>query len=289
MLPVTSQWMKRWIEAGAQRQLTTLVKKGVEMSRSLGCSMVSLGQYTSIATLGGTTLRSADVGLTTGNSYAISLAMDAIDRAQRERGVRPWASTLAVVGAAGNIGRTSAQMLGAQYRRVFLVGTNRPDSIARLRRLATELPAAELRTDLDCIAAADVVLAAASAIDAPLLPHHFAPGAIVCDLSVPAVVDVRVHSIRPDVLVIKGGIARLPGSEDLGIVGFPLPPGMTYACMAEGILLGLEGVADATFTGSLRPEHVARVSAMARRHGFELADYKSSCVLGSEPREAACA
>jgi acetylornithine/succinyldiaminopimelate/putrescine aminotransferase/predicted amino acid dehydrogenase len=289
MLPVTSQWMKGWIDARAHRQLTALVRKGLEMARSLGCSMVSLGQYTSIATLGGTTLVGAGVGLTTGNSYAIALAIDAIGRAQRERGVRPEEATLAIVGAAGNIGRTCAAMLAPQYRRVLLVGAQRPDSIARLRDLAAATANAVATLDVDQVAAAEVVVAAASAVNAPLIPQHFAPGAIVCDLSVPAAVDRRVHSVRPDVLVIKGGIARLPGGEDLGIVGFPLPPGMTYGCMAEGILLGLEGVTDATFTGSLRAEHVARVRAMAQRHGFALADYKSSCVLGSEPREAACA
>jgi acetylornithine/succinyldiaminopimelate/putrescine aminotransferase/predicted amino acid dehydrogenase len=289
MLPVTSQWMKGWIDARAYGPLTTLVRKGVEMAQSLGCSMVSLGQYTSIATLGGTSLSGAGVGLTTGNSYAIALAIDAIGRAQRERGVRPHEATLAIVGAAGNIGRACAAMLAPQYRRVLLIGTQRPESIARLRDLAAATANAVATLDLGHVAAAEVVVAAANAVNAPLLPQHFATGAIVCDLSVPAAVDGRTRALRPDVLVIKGGIARLPGGEDLGIVGFPLPPGMTYGCMAEGILLGLEGVTDATFTGSLRAEHVARVRAIAQRHGFVLADYKASCVLGSEPKEAACA
>jgi acetylornithine/succinyldiaminopimelate/putrescine aminotransferase/predicted amino acid dehydrogenase len=289
MLPVASQWMKRWIDAGQHRQLTALVQKGVEMARSLGCTMVSLGQYTSIATLGGTTLRKSGVGLTTGNSFALALAMDAVARAQRERGIRPREATLAIVGAAGNIGRACAEILIPHYRHVLLMGTQRPDSLARLERLASRLPRAEVTTEASSIAVADVVIAAANAVDAPLQSHHFAPGAIVCDLSVPATVDRCVHALRPDLLIIKGGIARLPGGEDLGIVGFPLPPGLTYGCMAEGILLGLERLRTTEFTGSLRAEHVARIRAMADRHGFELADYKSMCVLGSEPREAACA
>ena len=110
---------------------------------------------------------------------------------------------------------------------------------------------------------------AASNASAPFLPSDaFAEDAIVCDLSVPAAVCPEVRSARPDVLVIGGGIARLPFGEDHGIIGFPLPPGQVYGCMAETMLLGLEGVRDATFTGMLPAEHVYRLAAMAKRHGF---------------------
>jgi acetylornithine/succinyldiaminopimelate/putrescine aminotransferase/predicted amino acid dehydrogenase len=287
MLPVTSRWMKRWIDARWFKELTNVVRKGVDMARGLGCDMVALGQYTSIATLNGTLLGDSGLGVTTGNSYAIGLAIEAIERAQIERGVAPGAATLAIIGAAGNIGRACAQILAPRYARVLLVGTSGADSIARLNQLAGAIPNAQVSTDPACVAAADVVLAATNAVDAPLRPNHFRPDAIVCDLSVPAAVDQSVRHARPDLLVIKGGIARLPHGEDLGIVGFPLPPGHTYGCMAESLLLGLEGVGDSTFTGSLRAEHVRRVLAMADRHGFELADYKTSCVLGGERRELA--
>ena len=79
---------------------------------------------------------------------------------------------------------------------------------------------------------------------------------------------------------MTGGIARLPFGEDHGIPGFPLPPGQVYGCMAEAMLLGLEGVRDATFTGMLPAEHVYRLAAMAKRHGFTLADYKTHATVG---------
>jgi predicted amino acid dehydrogenase len=89
-------------------------------------------------------------------------------------------------------------------------------------------------------------------------------------------------ALRPDLVLIKGGIVSLPFGEDLEIVGFPLPPGQTYGCMAEAILLGFEGICDSAFTGSLTADQVASVAAMAARHGFELAGYKRSCVLGCD-------
>jgi hypothetical protein len=59
--------------------------------------------------------------------------------------------------------------------------------------------------------------------------------------------------------------------------------------MAEAMLLGFEGIRDSTFTGSLSSTHVRQVSHFAVRHGFKLADYKRSCVLGSEQRHLAYA
>jgi hypothetical protein len=51
--------------------------------------------------------------------------------------------------------------------------------------------------------------------------------------------------------------------------------------MAETMLLGLEGVRDATFTGMLPAEHVYRLAAMAKRHGFALAEYKTHATMES--------
>jgi predicted amino acid dehydrogenase len=131
-----------------------------------------------------------------------------------------------------------------------------------------------------------VVLAAANAPQ-PFLPADvFADGAIICDLSVPAAVFPEVREARPDLLLIGGGIARLPFAEDHGIPGLPLPPGQVYGCMAEAMLLGLEGVRDATYTGFLPAEHVYRLGAMAKRHGFTLAEYKTHATMGSPNRAA---
>jgi predicted amino acid dehydrogenase len=196
---------------------------------------------------------------------------------------------LVIVGATGNIGRVCAEILAPRYRRTVLIGTKKPGSQQRLQGIASRIPNSLATTGLGATAQGDVVIAALNAVDAPLEPHHFAPGAIMCDLSVPASVAPHTAAARQDVLFIKGGIASLPFGEDLGIVGFPLPPGQTFGCMAEAMLLGLEGIQDATFTGSLTANHIERVMTMAVRHGFKLAEYKRSCVLGCELREEAYA
>lgn len=119
-----------------------------------------------------------------------------------------------------------------------------------------------------------------AAVNTPLpVVHseHLAPGTLVCDLSVPEGVDTAG---RRDVEVIRGGVARLPNNEDLCIAGFPLETGLVFGCMAESMILALEGIRDRSFTGDLTPGHVRRIDALSKKHGFQLADYKRQAVLG---------
>lgn len=285
LLPVTSRWMKSCIDARRFDVVRDLVNSGLATARSLGCDIVSLGQYTSIGTLNGTMLPRDDMLLTSGNSYAIALAIQAVRQAEQQRGIHPADSVLAIAGAAGNIGRTCAAILAPHYRQVILAGSEKSCSLPRLNRLARSIPNAGVTTDIGELNKAHTVVAAMNAVDAPLGSDHFRCGAIVCDVSVPPSVSPDTAAARPDLMVIKGGIVRLPFEEDIEFVGFPLSKGLTYGCMAEGILLGLDGIRDGRFTGSLKPQQVLRVEKMAQHHGFELADYKTSCVLDSFPRE----
>ncbi|MBL9210944.1 MAG: aminotransferase class III-fold pyridoxal phosphate-dependent enzyme [Opitutaceae bacterium] len=274
LLPFTSAWIKRRVDARQLAQPQALVQQGIDLARSLGCQVVALGQYTSIATCAGTRLVAHDMGITTGNSTAIALAVQAIERAHRQTGRAAADAVLVIAGAAGNIGRTCAEVLAPRYRRTILIGSRKPGSALRLRHLAERIPHATATTDLRAISAGDVVVAAVNAVDAPLAAADFAPGAVFCDLSVPVSLPPSAAPSRPDVLMIRGGIAALPGAEDLGIIDFPLPTGQAYGCMAEAMLLGLEGVRGTRFTGALTPWHVGQVAAMAARHGFRLAGYR---------------
>jgi len=274
LLPFTSAWVKRLIDDHRFEVPRMLVQQGVDLAASLGCTVVSLGQYTSIVTRNGTWLSPRGLSLTTGNSFSIALACEAVERARADRHGHSGRSTLAVVGAAGNIGCTCAEILAPRFGRVILLGSRRPGSEARLIDLAGRIPGAEVSVDAAAIRDADVVISAINGVDAPLGPPHFARDAIVCDLSIPASVRPETAAARPDLHIVAGGVARLPLEEDLQIVGFPLPPGQIYGCAAEAILLGLEGVRGARFTGRLSPDHVQQVREIADRHGFGLADFR---------------
>jgi fatty aldehyde-generating acyl-ACP reductase len=287
LLPFTSRWAKQSLDARALETARALVQQGIDTAADLGCSLVSLGQYTSILTANGTRLDPRGLGITTGNSYAIALALQAIERACVEAGIEPQSSTAVIVGASGNIGRACAHLLARRFSRLILVGSAKRGALLRLQSIAKTLPNVAISTDLDACRRGAVVLAAVNAAEAPLLDHHLAPGAIVCDLSVPSVLHAQTVARRPDVTVIKGGIAALPFAEDLRITGFPLPAGQAYGCMAEAMLLGFEGVRTCEFTGSLTPAHVARTGQWAVDHGFHLAAFKHTCVFASDRHDSA--
>jgi predicted amino acid dehydrogenase len=122
------------------------------------------------------------------------------------------------------------------------------------------------------VRAADIVLCATNSVDLPVTDEHLADGAVVCDVSMPETLDASIADRRPDLVLLRGGIVRLPFGERLGIPGLPLPPGCAYGCLAEGILLAYEGIPDMSFIGRSSIHKVNRMEAIARRHNFLPAD-----------------
>jgi predicted amino acid dehydrogenase len=121
---------------------------------------------------------------------------------------------------------------------------------------------------------ADLVVTATSATGTLIDPQTLCTGAVVCDLSRPANVSAQVAASRPDVLVIDGGIIEVPGRPDLGLYG--LGRGLAYACMAETMMLTLEGHLKNTSLGTdLAPDGLRMLDAVADRHGFRVAQLRS--------------
>jgi acetylornithine/succinyldiaminopimelate/putrescine aminotransferase/predicted amino acid dehydrogenase len=266
LLPVTTARIREQMDRRDTRWLGRLVESGVAAARELGCGVVSLGQYTSILTRNGRSVSAGPIGVTTGNAYAVALALEALERAVPDLG----RCTVAVVGATGNIGAIAAELLAQRCRRMILVGREAPGSLARLARLP--IPGARITADLAECRQADVVVVSVSSATPVVHGEHLKPGAWVCDVSVPTGV---APGAVADERLICGGIARLPHDEPHGIPGLPLEPGRAFACMAEGMILALEGIHDRFFTGALSAEHVRRISRLAARHGFSLAEAKT--------------
>jgi acetylornithine/succinyldiaminopimelate/putrescine aminotransferase/predicted amino acid dehydrogenase len=161
------------------------------------------------------------------------------------------------------------------------VGDLDPDAPAEvIARLANRLERSGelwLTTDLnEVLPRADVVVTATSAISTLVAPQFLRLGAVVCDLSRPANVGPEVALARPDVLVIDGGIIDVPGQPDLGPSGLGLGRGLAYACMAETMLLTLDGHLRNTSLGTdLAPETLRRLRGLAEHHGFRVAKLRS--------------
>jgi predicted amino acid dehydrogenase len=231
-----------------------------------------LGAYTSVVGDGGITIAErAPIAVTTGNSYTVATAIQGTAQALRMLDVDLSKSVLAVVGATGSIGRTCALCLAPQFERTLLVGRN----IERTEDVSHEVPRSIATTDMAAIAEADAIITVTSTDAAVIQPEHLKPGCVVCDVARPRDVSVRVSKTRPDVLVIEGGVVAVPGDVDFGL-DFGFPPKTAYACMSETMMLALENRAECYTIGkTVTVEQVQETTALAEKHGFELAGFRS--------------
>ena len=93
----------------------TVYRKIIETGRlaeKLGADILGLGAFTSVVGDAGVTIaRALDVPVTTGDSFTVSLAVDAIREAARLMEIPLGKATAAVVGATGAIGQVCAGLL----------------------------------------------------------------------------------------------------------------------------------------------------------------------------------
>lgn len=298
-----------------QRDVLKVLNLGIELARSRGASIVGLGAYTSVVSGGGAQLANEEVALTSGNSYTVVSAIEALDDVVERTGACWQDKTVAVVGAAGAIGSSMVMLLAERAPRLILIGnpahepqagrerllavarqlrehalaadSHEPGSVAaRIAGLGPDMPAEAvlarlelgghliLTSSIQTAAIANVVVPATSfpgnLIDDDLLPH----GAIVCDISRPRSIRESIVERRPDMLVIDGGIIALPCGTRIGPYG--IEDGTSYACMAETMLLALEGnFRDTSLGGALDVREVKRQQGLARKHGFTLSRLQS--------------
>jgi acetylornithine/succinyldiaminopimelate/putrescine aminotransferase/predicted amino acid dehydrogenase len=280
MLPFTSRMAKHWLETQDYAWARYLIDGAVGMAASLGCQLTALGQYTSILTRNGTKVFPSTMGITSGNAYTVTLTLQALQKTMDQLGLESDRCTLAVLGGAGNIGQICAKLLAPRFKRTLIVAGDRPRSVVRAGELVESLPRSTLVTMEDC-RGAEVMLCAVNSPEPILQAAMLDKTRILCDVSVPSAMSRDLVSKLPNTRFVIGGLAQLPGGENLEIANFPLPAGQTFGCMAEAILLGLSHNWTREFTGPVTEEKIAKLGALAALYGIGLAASKELCVFGS--------
>mgnify|MGYP000228348110 FL=1 len=247
------------------------------LAERLGARILGLGAFTSIVGDAGLTVaRELDIPVTTGDSYTVAVTIEAARMAAQRMGIEPGHATVAILGATGAIGRVCAELLVAEVGTMLLLA-RRHSALEELKsHLAGQAstPIA-ISSDMDALKQADVIISASNSLDALIRPEHLKSGAVVCDVAVPHDVARCVVKARKDVLVIDGGIVEVPGPVDFAF-NFGLRPKMAYACMAETMLLALEGrYEDYTLGRRIAVDKVREMAQLADKHGFKVAALRS--------------
>ena len=267
---------KRMMELPERAVYRKIIQTG-QLAEKLGAQILGLGAFTSVVGDAGVTIADAlDVPVTTGDSYTVMVAVDAIREAACVMDIPLKTATAAVVGATGAIGQVCAELLADDVARLYLIG-RRQDKLEELRDRLKVHASCELiiSTTMDVLKEAQLILTVTSAIHDVVRPENLQPGSVVCDVARPRDVSAMVAAVRDDILVIDGGMVDVPGPVNFHF-NFGFPAGKAYACMAETMALALEGrFEDYTLGKHLTRARVEEIDGIAKKHGFRLSGFRS--------------
>lgn len=248
-----------------------------KLAQKHGAKILGLGAFTSVVGDAGITIaQQLDIPVTTGDSYTVAVAIDAVKAAASQLDIQLSHATAAVVGAAGTIGKVCAQLLAPDVAEIILIGRseNRLNEVKYLVAGAG-CPAVHIDTRMEALKKADIVITVSSAVDSIIEPEHLKSGAVVCDVARPRDVSRRVVEQRNDVLVIEGGMVAVPGEVQFNF-NFGFPPRMAFACMAETMILALERrYENFTLGKEISLAQVQEIATLATKHGFRLGGFRS--------------
>lgn len=267
---------KRMLELPEQSVYRKIIQTG-HLAEKLGANMLGLGAYTSVVGDAGITIAKAlDIPVTTGDSYTIAIAVDAICEAARMMDIPLESASAAVVGATGAIGKVCAELLADVVGELYLIGRRiEPLEVLKERLQPSSHARLHVTTKMDVLQKVQLILTVTSSMHDIIHPEHLQPGAVVCDVARPRDVSAMVAAVRDDILVIDGGMVDVPGPVNFHF-NFGFPPGKAYACMAETMALTLEGrLEDYTLGKDITRAQVDDIAAIAKKHGFRLSGFRS--------------
>jgi fatty aldehyde-generating acyl-ACP reductase len=267
---------RRMMELPERTVYRKIIQTG-RMAEKLGANILGLGAFTSVVGDAGLTIAKAlDIPVTTGDSYTVAMAVQAIRDAARVMDIKIEDATVAVVGATGAIGHVCAELLAGEAARVLLIARDEKKLETLRDRLKCQARSElVVSTKMDVLRDAQLILTVTSSIHDVIHPEHLQPGSVVCDVARPRDVSAMVAAVRDDILVIDGGMVDVPGPVNFNF-NFGFPEGKAYACMAETIALTLEGrFEDFTVGKDITLERVKDITAIAERHGFRMSGFRS--------------
>jgi predicted amino acid dehydrogenase len=238
---------------------------------------MGLGALTSTVTLGGKLVAGhPHIAITNGNAFtAVTLHFRIVQLIHRFPSCRP---VVAVVGATGSVGSLVCKMLAkynpaAQY---LLIARNdrRMNIVADDMALENKNVVVVVSTDIGDAAQADIVVLVTSSPESVIQAGHLKANAIILDATQPRNTSATLCKERPDVTVIDGGLTAITHLKTNTIGRFGLPEGISFACLAETLLLALDEHPHDFSIGNPTLRQAEEISKLAHKYahlGFGLA------------------
>ncbi len=254
-----------------------------KMAEKLGAQIMGLGAFTKVVGDAGVTVaRRASIPITTGNSYSASGALwaaaDAMRRmglVQVKKGDKKVPAKTMVIGATGSIGSVSARLLAMAFDEVVIAARDLKKLEELKKSILKDTPDAKVTCSVDydaLLADMDMIVTSTSGAGKKILDiTKVKPGCVITDVARPLDLPPEEVAKRPDVLVIESGEIELP-TKVKGMKSIGLPPNVIYACLAETIVLALEGRFEVFTIGrDTEWEKVKEIYKLGLKHGMKLA------------------
>ncbi|UCD55291.1 MAG: hypothetical protein JSV93_00400 [Candidatus Omnitrophota bacterium] len=263
-----------------KERVLDLIEEAIRVCEKRGAKIVGLGGFTSVVGNEGEVLsKRVDVPLTSGNTLTAALALEGIYKAVRLMDISLPASTAAIIGATGDIGSICTKILSKKVKQLNIAARNE-GKLQKFANLITNYGKAKVKIfkyTKDAVLDADIVLTATSAVTTVIDPVHLKPGAVVCDIAMPADIAREITQIRDDILVFEGGLARIAHMEDIKSkeLAHIVPAKGVFGCVAETMALTFENKFEpySIGRGNITEEKIEEIKTIAARHGIVLSDF----------------
>ena len=255
------------------------MEEAVSQATAWGAKIVGLGSMTGIVGGRGTWLAErSSAAITTGNSLTTYAAVQNLLHAAAEFDIDLSRESIAVVGIPGSIATAAARILSAHCAEVILVARRESGPA---RKLANELNC-DLLLDINAALQRTRLVLTATSSGNCIEQSALQPGSIVVDVGVPTDV-VGGQLQRPDVMILTGGLARLPDTIPVTSRIQKLQLGHVPSCLGETILLALEERAESYSLGRvLKTDRIETLGKIARERGYGFSKLYSFGQPGSD-------
>lgn len=253
-----------------------------KIAEKMGAQIMGLGAFTKVVGDAGITVaRRSSLPITTGNSYSASGALWAAADAMRRMGLvnlnphnKKVAAKTMVIGATGSIGSVSARLLAMAFEEVVVAGRDLKKLEELKASILQDTPDAKVVCSTnydDLLGDMDMIVTSTSGAGKKILDiTRVKPGCVITDVARPLDLPPSEVAKRPDVLVIESGEIELP-TKVKGMKSIGLPPNVIYACLAETIVLALEGRFEVFTIGrDTEWEKVKEIYKLGLKHGMKL-------------------
>ncbi|MBF0099657.1 MAG: dehydrogenase [Desulfobacterales bacterium] len=255
--------------------------QAADMAKKMGAQIMGLGAFTKVVGDAGLTVaKHSNLPITTGNSYSASAVLWAAIETVKRLGLVPVIDgerspgKAMVIGATGSIGSVCCHLLARMFTELYMVDSRDAHLLALRETILDETPDAKLYISIRAdkyLSEMDMIINSTSiGRKIPIDIMKVKPGCIITDVARPLDITLEQAQKRPDVLVIESGEIELPGTPLMKDIG--LPRGVVYACLAETIVLALEGrFENFTIGREIEWQKVKEIYKLGLKHGMKLA------------------